>query len=133
MIGERMGRSAAAHFCLARWPADCRSVSNLIGSDCLDGRYWGDDRRRSQPAFSRSVIIRRSRTAIAMGPEAGGGWRARGAISLARGYRPVPTWSAHFIPDPNFRQAVADYLEAERRAVAQHISELDEFTPFKKG
>ena len=57
---------------------------------------------------------------------------AQGSHKLARGYRPVPTWSAHFIADLNFRRAVEDYLKAERRAIAQHIAELDEMAPFRK-
>jgi predicted N-acyltransferase len=57
---------------------------------------------------------------------------AQGEHKLSRGYRPVPTYSAHFIADPGLRRAVADYLEAERRAVAHEIAVLDEMTPFKK-
>src|SRR3546814_7562728 len=56
---------------------------------------------------------------------------AQGAHKLARGYRPTPTWSAHYIVHPDFRRAIADYLEAERNAVANHISALDEMTPFR--
>ncbi|HEY0412414.1 MAG TPA: peptidogalycan biosysnthesis protein, partial [Allosphingosinicella sp.] len=58
---------------------------------------------------------------------------AQGSHKLSRGYRPVPTWSAHFIPDPNFRRAVAQFLEREREAVEREIAELDEMTPFRKG
>ena len=58
---------------------------------------------------------------------------AQGAHKLARGYRPVPTWSAHHIADPSFRAAVATYLAAERRAVSREIAALEEFTPFRKG
>jgi len=58
---------------------------------------------------------------------------AQGSHKLARGYEPTPTWSAHFLPDPRFRDAVASYLEAERRAVVREIAALDEMTPFRKG
>ena len=57
---------------------------------------------------------------------------AQGAHKLARGYRPTPTWSAHYISDPGFRRAVSDYLAAERRAVAREIRELGEMAPFRK-
>jgi len=57
---------------------------------------------------------------------------AQGSHKLARGYVPVPTWSAHFLPDPDFRRAVADYLDAERHAVAHDIEMLDELAPFRK-
>ena len=58
---------------------------------------------------------------------------AQGSHKLARGYRPVPTFSAHYIRDPRLRDAVADYLAAERRAVAREVAALDEMTPFRKG
>ena len=58
---------------------------------------------------------------------------AQGAHKLSRGYRPVPTWSAHFIADPGLRRAVADYLEAERPAVLHEIDALDQMSPFRKG
>jgi predicted N-acyltransferase len=45
----------------------------------------------------------------------------------------VPTYSAHSLADPRLREAVADYLEAERQAVSSEIAALDEMTPFKKG
>ncbi len=70
----------------------------------------------------------RSRAA-SPGSEAG----AQGGHKLARGYRPVATISAHYLADARLRDAVADYLEAERRAVAQEIDALDTMTPFKKG
>ena len=72
------------------------------------------------------------RAAIARGlarVEAG----AQGGHKLARGYVPVATWSAHHIPDPGFRAAVADYLAAERRAVEHDIEALIEMAPFKRG
>jgi hypothetical protein len=45
----------------------------------------------------------------------------------------VPTFSAHFIRDPGFRRAVADFLERERAAVAHEIAALAGMTPFRKG
>ncbi len=57
---------------------------------------------------------------------------AQGSHKLARGYRPVPTWSAHYIADPGFRRAVADFLVRERRAVEHEIAALDAMTPFRK-
>jgi hypothetical protein len=58
---------------------------------------------------------------------------AQGAHKLLRGYVPRPTYSAHYIAHPGLRRAVADYLDNEREAVAEHIEELAEQTPFKKG
>ena len=71
------------------------------------------------------------RSAIARGlgrVEAG----AQGPHKLARGYEPVQTYSAHWIADPGFRAAIADFLERERQGVVQDQLYLGERTPFKK-
>ncbi|MEA2824465.1 MAG: uncharacterized protein QOF03_947 [Alphaproteobacteria bacterium] len=57
---------------------------------------------------------------------------AQGAHKLLRGYLPQPTYSAHYIAHAGLRRAVADYLENERAAVAEHIEELEEQAPFRK-
>jgi predicted N-acyltransferase len=130
LIGESMADRLLLIFAL-RDGVPIAGALNLIGSECLYGRYWGAT--EDVPFLHFEICYYQAiETAIAMGltrVEAG----AQGGHKLARGYRPVPTWSAHFIPDPNFRRAVADYLEAERQAVAHHIAELDEMAPFRKG
>ena len=104
---------------------------NLIGAEALYGRYWGCV--EDVPGLHFELCYYRAIDfAIARGlerVEAG----AQGEHKLARGYRPVPTWSAHYIAHPGFRRAVADYLTAERAAVAREIAALDEMTPFRKG
>jgi predicted N-acyltransferase len=57
---------------------------------------------------------------------------AQGEHKLARGYVPVPTWSAHYIPDAGFRRAVADFLVRERRAVENEREFLGEMLPFRR-
>ena len=104
---------------------------NLIGSDALYGRNWGA--LEDVPFLHFELCYYQAiEAAIARGlqrVEAG----AQGEHKLARGYEPVPTWSAHFIPNPGFRRAVAESLEREREAVAHNIEALVEYTPFKKG
>ncbi|RZL99484.1 MAG: GNAT family N-acetyltransferase, partial [Sphingomonas sp.] len=58
---------------------------------------------------------------------------AQGEHKLARGYTPVSTWSAHHIPDENFRRAVSDFLDQERAAVEGEQAFLGELTPFRRG
>jgi predicted N-acyltransferase len=103
---------------------------NLIGAEALYGRYWGALAEIPNLHFE-ICYYQAIEAAIARGlkrVEAG----AQGAHKLARGYRPVPTWSAHFIADPAFRRAVADYLAAERPAALGEIEALEEMTPFRK-
>ena len=57
---------------------------------------------------------------------------AQGEHKLARGYRPTPTWSAHYIPDRGFRAAVADFVARERRAVEGEVEFLESVGPFRR-
>ena len=57
---------------------------------------------------------------------------AQGGHKLAPGYGPVETWSAHWIVDPGFRDAVADFLTRERQGVATDKMYLGRRTPFRK-
>jgi hypothetical protein len=45
----------------------------------------------------------------------------------------VQTFSAHWIADPGFRAAIAEFLERERAGVASDQVYLDRRTPFRKG
>jgi predicted N-acyltransferase len=104
---------------------------NLIGADTLYGRYWGAVEEIPFLHFEL-CYYQAIDAAIARGlktVEAG----AQGSHKLARGYVPVPTFSAHYIPDPGFRAAIADYLERERLAVAREIEFLGEMAPFRRG
>lgn len=103
---------------------------NVIGEETLYGRYWGCT--RDIPFLHFEICYYQAiDAAIERGlktVEAG----AQGSHKLARGYQPVPTWSAHYIVDPGFRRAIAEYLERERQAVASDIEFLAEMGPFKK-
>jgi len=130
LLGERMADRILLVFALHdRKPI--AGALNLIGDDALYGRYWGAIAEVANLHFE-VCYYQAIDFAIANGlarVEAG----AQGSHKLARGYRPVPTWSAHYLPDPGFRRAVEDFLTSERAAVAEEIQLLDEMTPFKKG
>ncbi len=102
---------------------------NIVGDDTLYGRYWGATEEVPFLHFEL-CYYQAIDAAIARGlstVEAG----AQGEHKLARGYAPAPTWSAHYIPDPNFRRAIADFLRREREAVAAERDYLAEMTPFR--
>jgi uncharacterized protein len=117
IIAERDGRPVAG-------------ALNLIGEEALYGRYWGCS--EDIPFLHFELCYYQAiDAAIARGlsrVEAG----AQGEHKLARGYVAVPTWSAHYIPDPGFRDAVSDFLDQERRAVERDIAYLGDLAPFKK-
>jgi predicted N-acyltransferase len=129
LLGERMADRILLIFAL-RNGTPIAGALNLIGEDTLYGRYWGAVEEVPHLHFE-ICYYQAIDAAIARGlkrVEAG----AQGSHKLSRGYRPVPTWSAHFIADPNLRRAVADYLESERPAVLGEIGELDQMSPFRK-
>ena len=104
---------------------------NFIGGEALYGRYWGCTRDKPFLHFEL-CYYQAIDAAIRLGlkrVEAG----AQGGHKLARGYEPVRTWSAHWIADPGFREAVADFLERERAGVAQDQLHLGRHTPFRRG
>lgn len=104
---------------------------NLVGDDALYGRYWGCTEEVPFLHFEL-CYYQAIEAAIARGlqrVEAG----AQGEHKLARGYAPVPTWSAHYIPHPDFRRAVAAFLAREREGVAADADYLETLTPFKRG
>ena len=103
---------------------------NLIGEDTLYGRYWGCTEEVPFLHFEL-CYYQAIDAAIGLGlktVEAG----AQGEHKLARGYVPVPTWSAHYLPDAGFRRAVADFLVRERAAVTEEQAYLAELAPFRK-
>jgi len=129
LLGERLGERVLLILALREGVAIAGAL-NLIGAEALYGRYWGCLEEVPNLHFEL-CYYQAIEAAIARGlarVEAG----AQGAHKLARGYQPVPTFSAHYLRDNRLRDAVADYLAAERRAVAREIAALDEMTPFRK-
>jgi hypothetical protein len=103
---------------------------NMIGRDTLYGRYWGCTAHHPCLHFEL-CYYQAIDYAIAHGltrVEAG----AQGEHKLARGYLPHSTYSLHWFADPGFRDAVAQYLDAERAAVDDEIEILAEYGPFRK-
>ncbi len=111
-----------------RWVA---GALNFIGADALFGRWWGAVERHSCLHFEL-CYYQAIDYAIAHGlarVEAG----AQGEHKIARGYLPVTTHSLHWIADPRFRAAVAEYVAAEAEAVGEDIEILTEMGPFRAG
>ncbi len=127
-IGETMGDRILLMFA-ARAGQPIAGALNFIGDECLYGRYWGCT--QDVPFLHFELCYYQAiQWAIANGRarvEAG----AQGSHKLARGYRPTPVISAHFIANPGFAEAVADYLARETRAMIEEIEYLDAHGPFR--
>jgi predicted N-acyltransferase len=103
---------------------------NFIGRHTLYGRYWGCV--EDHPCLHFELCYYQAIDwAIAHHlPRVEAG--AQGEHKLARGYLPTPVHSLHWIADPGFRDAVARYLAAERRAVDEEIEVLTAYGPFRR-
>jgi hypothetical protein len=55
----------------------------------------------------------------------------QGEHKVSRGFEPQLTWSAHFIADPQFRTAIAQYLEREGAAVENYALQVQEHVPYR--
>ena len=128
LIGQSMGDRLLLFLALS----DSRPIAgalNLIGNDTLYGRYWGTTEEVPFLHFEL-CYYQAIEWAIANGlafVQAG----AQGEHKVARGYEPVVTRSAHFIVDPGFRRAVANFLDEERTAVLGEVEWLSRAAPYR--
>ena len=127
-VGEVMGE-AALMFLAVDNGRPIAGALNLVGEEMLYGRYWGAVEERPFLHFELSYYraidwaIRHGMGAIQAG--------AQGEHKLARGYEPVITLSAHFIPDAGFRSAVAEFLQQEREAIRLEYEWARQALPYR--
>jgi predicted N-acyltransferase len=129
MIGERMPQKLV--LVMARRGGNyVAGAFNLLGKDTIYGRNWGSYGDYKFLHFE-CCYYQAIEFAITHGlkrVEAG----AQGPHKIQRGYLPVPTYSAHWIPDPAFRRAVAQFLMRERQMIEHKMEGLAEFSPFRQ-
>lgn len=95
---------------------------SMRGSDTLYGRHWGCSQHFKQLHFELcyyqtiDFCIEHGLARFDAG--------AQGEHKIMRGFEPVKTWSAHWIADANFRDAIADFLGRETRHIDQYIDDL---------
>jgi predicted N-acyltransferase len=109
---------------LARDSTNGRPIAgafNLLGRSALYGRYWGALEERPFLHFNvcyyfgiEQCIERRLEL---FEPGAGGEHK------LARGFEPAVTHSVHYVRDRRLEEAVRDFAEREREAIAEHVAE----------
>ncbi|MDB6176820.1 GNAT family N-acetyltransferase [Paracoccus sp. Z330] len=103
---------------------------NFVGGGAIYGRYWGCTEDHAflhfELCYHQAIDY-----AIEYGldrVEAG----AQGEHKLARGYLPAPVHSLHWVGDPGFLRALAQYLQEERHAIDDEIEVLTDWGPFRK-
>ena len=130
LISERMAERIVLIMC-RRDGGYIAGALNFVGREAIYGRHWGclEDHPflHFEACYYQAIDY-----AIAHGlkrVEAG----AQGPHKIARGYIPSLIYSAHYIRDRSFRDAVGDFLERERREVDQDLDYLSDRTPFRRG
>ncbi len=102
---------------------------NFFKGRTLFGRYWGAFETRRNLHFELcyyqaiEFAIERNMTLF----EAG----AQGEHKLARGFLPTITYSAHDIRHPSFRRAIGQYIEEEKKYLAQTVEMYERHNPYK--
>lgn len=102
----------------------------FFDDETLYGRYWGSVAEFSYLHFEL-CYYRGIEFAIELGLQrydAG----AQGEHKLMRGFEPIETHSLHWIRHPQFRDAIADFLDKEEQAIASHMQQAQDLLPFKK-
>lgn len=100
------------------------------GSDTLYGRYWGCTEESQFLHFETcyyqgiDYCIRHGLQRFDSG--------AQGEHKIQRGFKPVHTWSAHWIRHPDFARAIARFVQEEERHIEAYVAQAREFLPFRK-
>ena len=56
---------------------------------------------------------------------------AQGEHKLSRGYLPQKTWSAHWIKEKDFSEAINKFLNEEAKMINHHKEDLEALGPYK--
>jgi predicted N-acyltransferase len=103
---------------------------SFIGSNTLYGRYWGCaeafDALHFEACYYQGLeyCIEHGLQRFDSG--------AQGEHKIARGFEPVPTYSAHWLKEPTFAEAIENFLTRERRAIKIYRQNAADYLPFKK-
>jgi uncharacterized protein len=131
---ERLAETMPANLLLILGYRDSQPVAaafNIIGGDALYGRYWGATEFHSGLHFETCYYQAIEYCIANRIARFEGG--AQGEHKLSRGLLPVRTLSAHWLAQPQFADAVAQFLKRETRGIEHYVGELSEHSPFKRG
>ncbi|MEE4661145.1 MAG: GNAT family N-acetyltransferase [Halieaceae bacterium] len=129
---QRLGEQFSEHCVLVRASIDGEAVAGSLcfrSSDTLYGRYWGCvqelDCLHFEACYYQGIeyCIRNGLKRFDPG--------AQGEHKIQRGFTPIPTVSAHWIAEPMFAEAIADFTQREREHVDAYIEEASTLLPFK--
>jgi predicted N-acyltransferase len=100
------------------------------GNNSLYGRYWGClqevENLHFETCYYQGIeyCIRHKIQTFESG--------AQGEHKIQRGFEPVKTWSNHWLANPDFSDAVEDFLQRETAGIDTYIKEAATLLPFKR-
>jgi predicted N-acyltransferase len=128
-VARRLGRQVVV-FLAFRDEIPVASAICYRDAETLYGRHWGTQIEAPGLHFELcyyqgiDYCIRHGMRRFEPG--------AQGEHKLARGFEPVPTWSAFWIADPGMRRAVADFIDREDAAMQDYEAETSARLPFRQ-
>ncbi|MEO6080353.1 MAG: GNAT family N-acetyltransferase [Steroidobacteraceae bacterium] len=102
----------------------------FVSSEALFGRYWGATgdfhSLHFEACYHQGIeyCIEHGLKRFEPGTQ--------GEHKVVRGFVPSQTWSAHYISDPRFREAIAGFLVREQSAVEAYADDIAAHTPFRR-
>ena len=101
----------------------------FIGKDVLYGRYWGSVGHHNALHFETCYY-----QGIDFCIEKGIGKfepGTQGEHKISRGFVPVTTYSAHWLAEPAFFDAIGQYIDEEARHVDRYMQAVDDHSPYR--
>ncbi len=102
----------------------------FLSAQALYGRYWGAaadyHSLHFEACYHQGIEFCIERRIGRFEPG------TQGEHKVSRGFEPAMTWSAHYIADPDFRAAIAEYLEREGAAVDAYALEVQGHVPYRE-
>ena len=129
MLGQRLGDRVVLMWA-ERDGKPVAGALNLLGEEALYGRNWGCDEEvpflHFELCYLRAIDFAIAHRVSRV--EAG----AQGEHKIQRGYLPALTYSAHRIGHRGLSDAVARFLEHERPAILERMTELATLSPYRR-
>ncbi len=102
----------------------------FVSDDALFGRYWGATgdfhSLHFEACYHQGIEYCIEHRLARFEPG------TQGEHKVVRGFVPSHTWSAHYIADPRFREAIAGFLSREQAAVEAYADDIAAHTPFRR-
>lgn len=128
-----LGRTMPQYLMLVMARKDGNDIAGALffkGADTLYGRYWGctEEYRflHFETCYYRGIdyCIRHNIQRIDSG--------AQGEHKIQRGFKPVHTWSNHWIQHAAFAEAIENFLQEEQQHISAYVTRASDYLPFRK-